>query len=473
MLRKLVLIKNVGRFLSYSASGDVELKRYNLIFAENGRGKTTLCAIFRSLQAGEPAIIRGRATLGAAAPPEIKILRGDGQTAVFTNGAWNGTVPNFAIFDSTFIAENVYSGDAVEIDHRRKLYGVIVGKVGADLARRIDELDDLTRQKAAEIREKRAAVQAFAQGLTPDAFMALPADPGIDDKILAKEGELAAVRQAEQIKAREMLSPLALPALPDGIRGLLARTLEGVSADAAARVDAQMKKHQLVADRLAIGWLETGVRHIREDDCPFCGQDVAGVNLIAAYQAYFSAEYEALRQAIMTMRQQVNAALNDRVIAAAERTIDQNTAAVDFWSAYCQLVPPAVPAGTGDALRALREAAFALLDRKAGAPLDAIAPDAAFTAAQQLSPLSSARSPPTTPRSWRRTPLSQRRSRQHRRPMPARSRPSSTFCARPRRGTSRPVLGRVRKCRLLSRRRMRSTTRRTASRRSSITMPRM
>jgi hypothetical protein len=30
MLRKLIAIKNVGRFLNYSAGGDVELKRYNL-----------------------------------------------------------------------------------------------------------------------------------------------------------------------------------------------------------------------------------------------------------------------------------------------------------------------------------------------------------------------------------------------------------------------------------------------------------
>src|SRR5262249_11247303 len=155
MLRKLISIKNVGRFLSYSAAGDVELKRYNLLFAENGRGKTTLCAIFRSLHSGEAAIIQGRRTLGAPAAPEVRILLGDGQTAMFATGAWNQTVPSFAIFDSTFIAENVYSGDAVEIGHRKRLYGVIVGKEGADLARRIDELDDLSRQKATEIREKR------------------------------------------------------------------------------------------------------------------------------------------------------------------------------------------------------------------------------------------------------------------------------------------------------------------------------
>lgn len=49
---------------------------------------------------------------------------------MFANGAWNSTVPDIAIFDSTFVSENVFSGDFVDIDHKRSLYRVIVGKAG-------------------------------------------------------------------------------------------------------------------------------------------------------------------------------------------------------------------------------------------------------------------------------------------------------------------------------------------------------
>lgn len=51
--------------------------------------------------------MKGRTTLGVADPAEIKILLADGSTATFASGAWNTTVPNLAIFDSTFVAENV------------------------------------------------------------------------------------------------------------------------------------------------------------------------------------------------------------------------------------------------------------------------------------------------------------------------------------------------------------------------------
>jgi len=57
MLQKVILIKNIGRFRHSAASGDVTFRRYTLICAENGRGKTTLCAILRSLLANSPAII--------------------------------------------------------------------------------------------------------------------------------------------------------------------------------------------------------------------------------------------------------------------------------------------------------------------------------------------------------------------------------------------------------------------------------
>ena len=67
---------------------------------------------------------------------------------------------------------------------------IAVGKQGTELARTIEELGAASREKSAEIREKRAAVQAVALGLTPEAFLALPADPAIEEKLAVQEREL-------------------------------------------------------------------------------------------------------------------------------------------------------------------------------------------------------------------------------------------------------------------------------------------
>src|SRR5574342_244331 len=101
MLQRIISIKNVGRFQNCAAAGDVTFRRYTLIFAENARGKTTICAILRSLVTNNPAFIIGRRTLGSPDPPEVQLLLGTGNAA-FRNGAWNVSFPDMAVFDGTY-----------------------------------------------------------------------------------------------------------------------------------------------------------------------------------------------------------------------------------------------------------------------------------------------------------------------------------------------------------------------------------
>src|SRR5689334_6607359 len=104
MLQRVISIKNVGRFRDCNASGDVTFRRYTLVFAENARGKSTLCDILRSLSRNAPDIVIGRATLGAAQPPAIQFLTANGNIA-FRNGAWSAAYPNILVFDGTYVRE--------------------------------------------------------------------------------------------------------------------------------------------------------------------------------------------------------------------------------------------------------------------------------------------------------------------------------------------------------------------------------
>jgi wobble nucleotide-excising tRNase len=381
MLRKIISIKNVGRFQNCGAPGDVELKRYSLIFAENGRGKTTLCAILRSLQSGEADHVRGRTTLGTRGAPEITILVDEG-LRTFNRGAWSATVPNLAIFDSTFVSENVYSGDVIDLAHKRNLYGVIVGKSSVELAHQIEALDAATREKSTEIREKSAVVSALVpQGISVDQFLTLSEDTTIDAKIAAKEVELEAVKQGDQVKSRAALTELTLPAFPQECSALLSKTIEDIARDAELRVRRQIDTHEM-QDR-GEPWLSEGLSYVRDTACPFCGQSLVGVTLVDAYRAHFSEAYRNLRSEIAALRERIDADFADREIALIDKGLDQNAAAVEFWTRYCTITPPTLAGsnGTVDALRVLRNTTVALLDRKAVAPLDRVAGDPRFTAA--------------------------------------------------------------------------------------------
>lgn len=56
----LILLRNVGQFYSVNADAQLVMTKLSLAYAENGRGKTTLAAILRSLNTGEPTLINER-----------------------------------------------------------------------------------------------------------------------------------------------------------------------------------------------------------------------------------------------------------------------------------------------------------------------------------------------------------------------------------------------------------------------------
>src|SRR5260370_30678671 len=150
MLKKFITIKNVGKFRNCGAAGDIEFRKLSLVYAENGRGKTTLCAILRSLQNGDPLFITERRTVDGEAARQIDALTAGGKLT-FDGKAWSGTYANMAVFDSTYVAENVYSGDFVEHEHRKRLYQVSIGNEGVELASKVSVLDSKSRELAEEM----------------------------------------------------------------------------------------------------------------------------------------------------------------------------------------------------------------------------------------------------------------------------------------------------------------------------------
>ena len=145
MLKEAKFIQNIGRFETARPTHDATFDRCTIIFDENGWGKSSLADILRSLTTNNPAILAGRKTLDADAPPKA-VLHFSTQNADFENGAWTGPRSRIAVYDSAFINDNVFSGDIVSADHLRRQYGLVVGEEGVRRVRRIVELDGENRE---------------------------------------------------------------------------------------------------------------------------------------------------------------------------------------------------------------------------------------------------------------------------------------------------------------------------------------
>jgi len=382
MLKKFISIKNVGRFRNSAASGNPQLAKHTFIVGANGYGKTTLCAVLRSLQTGDPAHVLGRKTLGATDAPAIELLLDGGGQARFDGTAWNATKPEIAIFDGVFVAENVHSGEVVDIEHKRNLYRVIVGDAGVKLAAQDADLAADSRAKTGEISTAGKAVQPHVPaGMKLDAFIALPETADIAAQIEAQARSVDALRQARVLRARPALSEFAIPALPADFTGLLARTIDNIAQDAEQRLSAHLAAHGMTAS--GGNWIADGLGHA-VDTCPFCGQDIRGLPLIAAFRAVFSERYEALAGEIATMKAGVARDMGDGALARLGTVAEQNNGGVEFWQKYCAIEASAfaLPTEAVEAIRALAAVAIMLLDRKAAVPLEPITPDEGFTAAR-------------------------------------------------------------------------------------------
>jgi wobble nucleotide-excising tRNase len=259
---------------------------------------------------------------------------------------------------------------------------VIVGAQGVTLAVRLNELESEIKAKQTEIRENRTALQRHVPaGLTVDNFIALPQDAEIDAKIAAKEQDLQAAQRSAELQRRAALTAANVPAFPAAFAQLLAKTFAAVAAGAEKRVTEHVEHHKMQPGGEA--WLTQGLQYMAGEECPFCAQDIKGVDLIAAYRSFFSKEYHALRDEVTALSRQIDTALGDLIAAGIDQTLLQNSGSVEFWQQYCELTPPGgVETGrAAEVIKALRDSAQALLRAKAGTPLDAVAPDEGFTQA--------------------------------------------------------------------------------------------
>jgi len=373
VINRIKLLRNIGQYDSVIPGSDTAFGRLTLVYAENGRGKTTLCAIFRSLATGDALPITERRRLGSEHLAHVVLECADSPSpATFENGAWTRLVPNVAVFDDAFVDENVYSGLTVGIDHRQNLHELILGARGVTLGKDLQTLVDEIEGHNRTLRSKGAAIPAEQRGnLSVEDFCAMSARPNLDEELLAAERKLAAACESEPIRAQGVFEPLSLPMFDvQALENLLARDLSDLDASAAV----QVQEHLSLRAGGAESWVAQGMQLLakgKRDACPFCAQDIGSSQVIRHYQAYFSEEYRALKQDVAQALVSFERTHSGDVPAAFERAIRIAGERRHFWSRFCDLPDVVIDTvAVSREWRAARESIVEILKAKQGAPLD-------------------------------------------------------------------------------------------------------
>ncbi len=374
MINRLQLLRSIGQFDLVNAAANIPLGRLTVVYSENGRGKTTLAAVLRSLATGDPIPIAERRRLAAQNPPHVVLeCSGGPPPAVFQNNAWNRTLPDVLVFDDVFIDENVHSGLTVQAHHRQNLHELILGAQAVALSRQLQQLVERIEDHNRELRAKERAIPTADRGpFSVDDFCALPARPDIDQAIQEAGRALAAAREQDAIRTASPFDSLSLPEFDlAAIERILQQDLPALDAATLARVQAHLAG-------LAQGgeaWVADGMRRIRQGEgvaaCPFCAQDLQGSPVIQHYRAYFSDAYAALKRTVSDSLGAVNRAHSGDVPAGFERAVRVAGERRQFWSRFCEVAEFTLDtAAIVRDWRAARDAVVVQLAAKQAAPLE-------------------------------------------------------------------------------------------------------
>ena len=373
MIQHIRLLRNIGTFDSESNIASVPLGKVVLIHGENGRGKTTLAAVLRSLGTGEATPINERRRLGSILPPHMIFeCEGDPSIVKFENEAWNRTLSELKIFDDLFVDQNVYSGLDVASKHRQNLHEVILGDQGVSLNRRLQELVKDVGEHNAKLQEISRAIPGHVLcDLTIDEFCALAKVVNVESRIRHVEREWKAALDEGEIRTASPFLLIGLPEIDiDNLRQVLLSDLPELDASAVERVYSHLKS----LGRDGESWLADGIKAMKQSNeliCPFCGQDLDGLNLVEHYRAYFSENYEALKKRIAKVLKDTNETHSSTAQLDFERAMTKCKEIQSFWSRYCDIDP--IDIAQAEILQAwttVREMMSSQIEAKLAAPLE-------------------------------------------------------------------------------------------------------
>ncbi|BCA57277.1 hypothetical protein HMP06_0046 [Sphingomonas sp. HMP6] len=372
MLSKIV-IRNIGVLKAFETPGAPKLSKLTLFYGRNGRGKSTLTSVLRAARDGEAATVLGRQSLGnGGAPPKVALITAAG-TITFEDGVWNTRSAPIEVFDTTFITDNVYAGELIDLTHDRGLFSVIVGADGVRLAKHLERFNVIAKSCGAALKAAEAAlVDDVPSDMSREEFFALGPNPNYATRLDAAERSLKAAQQTGKIAALKTLDVLSMPELPSELPMVLAGTVADIDVAARGRLFDHFKRFGL--GKKGEAWITYGVEHIHDDSCPLCGRDdVDAAGMVTLYGEIFGETYKAHLGTITTASTELEEGLGEGARTELANKVAANAEATAKWAEYLPLgdeLPDVSKLGThvADAHRETK----ALLDRKRSSPLNVI-----------------------------------------------------------------------------------------------------
>jgi wobble nucleotide-excising tRNase len=382
MIERIAEIQGIGLF--HQANGKPHgCKKATLIYADNGRGKSTLATILRSAATGNATLISTSKTLDGSLPPKVTIQFGSGHPVTFENGLWSEIRSELLVFDADFIGRNVHSGGAVNTDHRKNLLEFALGEAAVVARQSVDKATADSRTASEQEQATANKISGHHTGLTLAQFEKLPNRIDVDMRIADVQKRLSAASNIATIQARPVPKSASEPAFNlQNFFQILALSLEDVHANAEEVVKGQITK---LGEKNAENWLSQGRLLGNGTECPFCDQDITHSDLIKAYQTHFNQAYEGLKDQVAGLHPIIKSGTSEDIVDSFSSRVATAAAQANAWAELLPTDEIIFDHETAkETLREFRAFVTRLADDKIAAPTQSIDTGGAEATANSL-----------------------------------------------------------------------------------------
>ena len=379
MLERIEKIEGIGLLHKVNGKGHT-FGKATLIYADNGRGKSTLASVFRAASQGASDELNERRTLDGTLSPAVKLNFSNGISSVYENGLWSRAAPEIVVFDGKFIDDNVHSGGTVGTLQRKNLLQFALG-TAAVTARKEEEKATAEASKASEtLKQLVGRLAGYQAGMSLSVFEKLTPINDAEEKIAILQKRLAVAGNASEIHRRPLPHAIEYPPFDlDAFFGILQTSLEDIQEDAENLVRAHLNQGGVGIEN----WLSAGKNFDNGESCPYCAQDTKGVDLIRAYRTHFNAAYTLLKSKVSQLKRGIEVRLNDQILEAFSAYVIAAQGQFAAWSNEVNLAPINFDAATATAiLRELRLYLVALAEKKENSPPSAVGSDSELVGAR-------------------------------------------------------------------------------------------
>lgn len=337
MLIRIHRIKGIG--LLHDADGRTHtLKKANFIYADNGRGKSTLASVFRSCSVNKPELILNRKTIDGSNAPEVIFQFDNGQRSTFQNNVWDQERSELLVFDSDFVEQNVYAGGQVTTDQRKNLLRFALGENAVNAQREYDQADENLRTATETLRDITKQLSASHRGLSLTQFQDIEEITDADIQILILNEKIIEAQSISLIQAKALPKLLVKPNLEaESIFSVLTTSLHNI--DIAA--EEQVKNHINSNNKPKFEkWISDGIAYEDEKNCPFCNQSLEGLELINAYRSYFNQDYNKLKADVAQLEAAISTICSESIIERLKSSFTIASATIDGWQEHIEIPYP-------------------------------------------------------------------------------------------------------------------------------------